>query len=243
MFKPLIKTGVRRLWPARCEPVLVASMGRSGSTLVYDSVVAGMARLRFGPLAEPLRGAVRDTAWSLDTARFHRGRVYKTHDFPHGLGAQSAIRAIFLFGDAGSAARSVLNCETTRGRAWIEEHFEHLRASGSIEDVPHADVLRFGEQLDAWLSFEAVPVLSLRYEDLWADGTEALIGRYVGFPVALPKRKARESAARDFGDREAALSATYGPLDERIAALPSVKANAKAQALLDAARAPGGTAP
>ncbi|MDK3019098.1 hypothetical protein [Pseudodonghicola flavimaris] len=235
MLKSAVREGLKAALPASSPPLLVASMGRSGSTVVYDSLVAGMAAARFGERGSRLTGLVRDTAWHLGGARFHSGRVYKTHDFPYDLSPGASPRVVFLFGSTSAAARSVLRCETTYGPDWIAEHLEHLSAHGALRDVPVRDVLRFGEQLDGWLACETVPVLSLRYEDLWRSGAGTVLSRYAGFPVRLPPQRARESASVDLGAVGRQLMDTYAALDGRVAALPAIRANRKAQLLLDTA--------
>lgn len=232
-MKRLVKQTLRHTLPSMLQPVVVASMGRSGSTLVYNALVEGVARARFGLFASRLAGVVRDVAWDFSSQPFANGRIYKTHGFPDGLTAGDRPRVVFLFGSASDAARSVLHCDITYGRAWIEEHFVHLTATGTIKELPKRDVLRFGEQLDAWLGCEAVPVLALRYEDLWVSGADALLSRFAGYPVSLPARRARASAASDRGVLDAQIAETYAPLDQRIAALPAVQMNARAQALIE----------
>lgn len=239
MLKAVGREFLRAILPSMQPPILVASMGRSGSTLVYSSLVEGMSAKRFGQQSHWLHGLVRDTAWRLAGKRFCNGRVYKTHDFPYELAPGDRPLIVFLFGSASDAARSVMRCDTIYGREWIDVHFEHLSADGHLEEIPERDVLRFGEQLDAWLACESVPVLALRYEDLWTSGAEAMLTRFVGFQVRLPMRRARGSAGMELGDTGVQLTATYDELDARLAALPAVLANKRAKALINNARGSG----
>lgn len=237
-MKSEIKTFIKRRWqtltPSARPPVVVASMGRAGSTLVYDALNKGMGLARFGADTYRNERFVRDVAWTLANARFRKGVVYKTHDFPHELKTVQDIRVVFTFGIPSDAARSVLGCDDKYGRAWIEEHFSHLRADGTFDEVCSRDVLRFGEQLDSWTGLTDLPVLALKYENLWDSGAQDALSRFVGFPVTLPVRKARESAALELGDRAKALRSTYAALDARVAAMPDIITNDKARALIDA---------
>lgn len=238
VLKSIIRKLLKGFLPSTQPPILVASMGRTGSTLIYASLVEGMVVKRFGIRSPRLGGLVRETAWRLCGASYRNGRVYKTHDFPEGLKPGERPLVVFLYGSASDAARSVLRCDTVYGCDWIKEHLEHLRAKGAFEDIPDRDVLRFGEQLDAWLSCEIVPVLALRYEDLWTSGAEQKLSRFVGFPVRLPVRRARESTGMELGETSGKLMATYAELDARVAALPAVLTNDRAKARLEMARGP-----
>lgn len=115
------------------------------------------------------------------------------------------------------------------------QHLEHLQADGAFEDIPNRDVLRFGEQLDAWLACEDVPVLALRYEDLWTSGAQEVLSKFVGLPVCLPARKDRESTGMDLGDTGRQLKATYAALDAKVAGLDPVLANDRAKQIIEAA--------
>jgi len=231
-LKAPVRAGLKVILPSRQPATLVASMGRSGSTLVYNSIVKGVATKRFGARGPALSGVVRDVAWDLSDRAFRRGRVYKTHDLPAGLSAGSSPKAVFLFGRASDAVRSLYRCETVYGPDWIKAHFRHLSAQGCLAEIAEKDILQFSAQLDDWLSFEGVPVLALRYESLWSSGAEALLSTYIGVPVKLPARKARQSANLNLGETEAQICATYKALDARTANLPDIIANTKARALL-----------
>lgn len=232
-MKRIIKETLKHNLSSRLPPVVVSSMGRSGSTLIYKSLCNGMSHKRFGTTRFKTESLIRDEAWRLEDSPLKNGQVYKTHDFPHALIPSDRLRVVFLFGSASDAARSVLRCETSYGPDWTTEHFVHLAATGDIDEVPNRDVLRFEEQLDSWLSIQSVPVVGLRYEDLWNAGTEEVLSHFVGFRVSLPKRKQRESAGMNFGDLESQLASTYAALDKKISALPSVLLNEKARLLVE----------
>jgi hypothetical protein len=180
-----------------------------------------MGRARFGRLT---RGrnigsrVVRDTAWNLREAVLKPGRVYKTHalaeEFPRGAGA----RVIFVFGPASEAALSVHACRERYGEAWIEEHFEHLRADGPFEELATRDVLRFADQLDGWFGLAGVPRLLIHYDALWENAD--VLSAFCGVPVQLPERRPRVGASSVPPEVREQFETTYADLDGRIAALP-----------------------
>ena len=213
-----IESLLRRGLPSRYPPIVVASFGRAGSTMVHDSLCRAMAMARFWRPQGLGHRIVSDYAWDLRDTRLHNGVVYKTHALAHELPVSSRARVIFLFGLASDTVISVLSCRQRYGREWIQAHFEHMRASGTLADLPERDVLRLEEQLDGWLSETRHPVLALRYETLWDH--IGVLSDFVGFPVTLPRRRPRESAVAIGDATVEVVHRTYAALDERITALP-----------------------
>ncbi|OOY06992.1 MULTISPECIES: hypothetical protein [unclassified Thioclava] len=151
-------------------------------------------------------------------ADFHPGIVYKTHGLAEELPDHSGAKVVFLFGSATDAALSVLSCETRYGPDWIVEHFRHLRASGTIDELAQRDVLRFSDQLDGWIGKTSTPRIILRYGGLW-DYQDAL-SDFTGVRVALPPKRARKGAGAADAETRGRFVQTYAALDARIAALP-----------------------
>ncbi len=222
---------IKSALPSTTEPILVASMGRSGSTVAYEALVKAYAAKRLGGILKPWPGFVRDQAWDLKGFEFANGRAYKTHDFP---GAGLGIKTVFLFGRASDAARSVINCKTTYGPEWIESHLTHLKAEGPFEDIPTSDVLRLKEQITAWAWYEGAPILCLKYEDLWSDRSQRALSAFAGLKVELPPKRERASKGQISAEIEAQLSKTYGELDRMIDEMPPIIANHKAQHFINA---------
>ena len=218
--KTRIKRVLQRVLPTAIPPVVVASMGRSGSTLIWDALRRAIAVARFpGPLqAQGLR-LVSDQAWDLDRIRFARGVVYKTHGLASELPENHGVKVIFLFGSATDAALSVRACRDRYGARWIKQHFEHLRAAGPFEDLGARDVLRFGEQLDGWIGKTGTPRMILHYDAVW-DHVQTL-SDFVGVPVRLPPRHPRSSASVADSETRARFAEAYETLDARIAAMPA----------------------
>lgn len=214
-----LKRTLQRCMPSRYHAVVVASMGRSGSTLVYDAIADGMAMARFGRSSGAARRIVRDIAWDLDMCALTPGVVYKTHALAEELPSHRPCKIVFVFGPASDAAISVLSCDRRHGPDWTAEHFRHMRARGSLEELARRDVLRFEEQIDGWLGRSGSMVLALRYDGLWSHADT--LSDFVGFPVRFPARRLRNS----LGDVEAVtierIRSCYARLDARIAALPS----------------------
>lgn len=200
-------------------PVIVASMGRSGSTVCYNAIAQGMARERFGYLSSLKKNATRSLAWDVANYPFKPGTVYKTHALAHELPASFTGKVVFTFGQASDAALSVVACRQKYGDEWVAEHFEHLCANGDFSELGERDVLRFEEQIDGWINLQGHDIMAIRYDALWDHPDE--LAAFLGFPVRLPPKRARQSL--DLVDEAivAGFRKTYARLDAKIAALPN----------------------
>lgn len=216
-----LKRGLQQASLTRLPPVIVASMGRSGSTLIFKAIRDAYSDARFGPDSKFGRRMVSDEAWDLDRVRYRRGVVYKTHGFAHELPPNAGAKVIFLVGSASDAALSVLACRDSKGPQWIADHLLHLRAQGSFDELATRDVLRFGEQLDSWTGPHDAERLILHYDALW-DCVDVL-SEFVGVSVKLPPRRARSGAVAADAKTTAIFRATYAELDARIEAMSAYR--------------------
>ena len=203
---------------SKYPPIIVASMGRSGSTLVYDAVRHSFAERWSKPLSGVVARIMSDAAWDLRHITFRNGVVYKTHGLAHELPACSNAKVIFLFGPASDSALSVLACREKYGEEWIADHLEHLRANGDFEEIGEKDVLRFADQLDSWMGNHDSKRLILHYDAIWDH--QELISEFCGFPVNLPARRPRSGVTNADEATRKKFEATYSELDQRIESLP-----------------------
>lgn len=218
--KTRVKRLIQRVLPTDLPPVIVASMGRSGSTLICDALRDAFARKRFpGIMNSQGSRVVSDPAWDLDVMHFRPGVVYKTHGLSEELPDGSGARVVFLFGSATDAALSVLACRDRFGEDWIKLHFEHLRASGTFDELGDRDVLRFGDQLDGWLGKSGTPRIAMHYDALWDH--QRTLSEFVGAEIQLPKRRARSGSKAADAATRARFADTYAELDAKIASMPT----------------------
>jgi len=166
-LKAWAKPRLQAALPSAFSPLIVASIGRSGSTLLWDAMRQSMAAVRFPWNPKLGLKIVTDTAWDLEDTAFAGGVVYKTHDLPRSSLAGTGAKVVFVFGPASEAALSVVSCRDRFGDTWIEEHFAHLHATGEFDELPVRDVLRFEEQFKGWLALSGVPRVMIHYDALW----------------------------------------------------------------------------
>lgn len=199
------------------DAIVVASFGRAGSTLIYTAVTEAMASAQYGRCTRLTRRLSQDDDFDLPPTKFRSGVVYKTHDYPTFLDSPGGIRGIFLFGSALDAALSVHAQKDLRGEDWVQRHFDHLRRPYRYDDIFKEDVLGFREQCISWMGCDKVPILCLRYEDLWDNVDQ--ISKFCGVEVTLPERRARKS--KDVpSENMLATQQVYGPIDAALARLP-----------------------
>lgn len=215
-----VESWARGELPSTLPAFVIASFGRSGSTMLTDAMIGAVTRHRFAVSTRSRRRIIGDTAWNLNETALHGGIVYKTHDFPWTDPPTAEVRPIFIFGSAVQAARSLHVCRSTFGDEWLQRHYEHLRYKGKPEDFLDDDVLDFRRQTEAWRSYSGVNVLCLRYEALW-DNIERL-RKFTGLDhMFLPARHARRPKTLP-AEIEARIERTYRPVDEYLSTLPHV---------------------
>lgn len=197
-------------------PIVIASMGRSGSTLVYDAVVDAV--IASSPLRRifGLKKLTADWSWSLGEKTLQNGVVYKTHDYPDNLSA-SKVRCVFLFGSCLNAATSVHSAIERFGPEWVDKHFEHLKSDGKLNELFERDVLGFENQIRCWATTETSPTLCLRFDSLW-DNHE-MLNDFLSMTVQLPPRRPRKIEAYD-PKILSELETVYNSIDARIENLP-----------------------
>lgn len=192
--------------------VIVASNGRAGSTLTYSALMEGLNKTDPRPVKRA-RFVPR-----LAHAEHSAPCLFKTHDFPAALGAwPEATRAVFCFGNTQDSALSVYSAKSRYGDEWVTEHFEHLQATGSFDELFERDVLQQARQVKEWAIFEQVPVLCVHYDALWDH--EETVSDFTGIAFKAPPRRAR--VAKDIpSDLRQAAERLYGPIDALINQLP-----------------------
>ncbi|SLN21715.1 hypothetical protein ROA7450_00786 [Roseovarius albus] len=205
--------------------VIVASMGRSGSTMLTQSLSALARKQWHGPLGtvfgiRPEYDDVFTFEESLADAPLTPGIICKTHDYPDDLRqATRDFRAVYIFGSAYESALSVHSCLDRRGADWVEEHFRHLKSTSNIAHLFDCDALNMARNLASWATFDAATVLCIRYETLW-DRVDQ-VAEFTGYRFQPPPFEKRAPKAIE-PDLAAKAHAVYDPIDAIIETLPDI---------------------
>ena len=192
--------------------IIVASIGRSGSTLTTKTLTAAAQTI--------WRDRPSEFAASLSKAKLARGTICKTHDYPAALtGRTGKAKALFIFGSTIDSVISVHSCIDRKGPEWIDRHLKHLQSDGHIDDLFNYDVLMLGPQIKTWATFDGIPTLCVRYDKLWDHAAE--IAAFTGYDFDLPAFEQRTPKTLDDGLMAKARQ-LYEPLDDIVMKLPTI---------------------
>lgn len=177
-------------------PIIVASTGRSGSTMLFETIQSCLIANRFKLLSRnkkinkklvKLAGCYMDR---LEDVFHNASPVKKTHALFDSEKVANKAKYIFVYGSPFESALSVDEKYEDEGPMWLDEHLYHLESEGDISDLFKKDILRYEDQLKAWLRSESDQVLCVPYDKLWEK--QAIISDFLGFEVILPNKKARK---------------------------------------------------
>ena len=218
--KGVIKKAIgKRLSPLDIA-VVVNSYGRSGSTMLLDSIkrssVPNSSRLRY----ELIRRGVSIHAWTLDSIKLKKGFYYKTHDYPPENAFDDHVRMIYVFSNPIDVIMSLWQIYKSGGEKWIQQHYEHMKVPyGNFENILSEDQLNLEKHFDAWLAEDRYSIAFVRYDQLWSHQED--ISNYFGFQVKLPSYRERNAIAVPDKGVIRQLEKTYGALNRKINDVPS----------------------
>ena len=202
-------------------PILVASMGRSGSTFLFSSIISSLARERFPFL--PLfigRTLCNGTMWYQGNKLF-KGYVHKTHCLANQFSVKNPCKIIYTFSRPSDSVLSVITRKEKYGFRWISEHFHNLQAKGKYEELPFSDILRISENLYGWINKKDVSLLIIRYEKIWEYQSE--IEDFLSLKLNLPKFRERKKHSKEAENLKKTIRNTYYELDLAVSKLPDIQ--------------------
>lgn len=184
---------------ANDSPVIVASSGRSGSTMLFRSIQTSYFTHKSNSLYFNLAGRIIPSKYLLrlselyldsfaDFPRFY-APIQKTHVLCDYNYTRSA-RCIFVFGDPLESALSVYQQSQLKGPQWAAKHLCHLQSNSSIDALFQQDALNYEQQLKSWMHPD---VFYLHYLDIWKYKNE--LSRFLGFTLILPPQLNRTPKA------------------------------------------------
>ena len=219
--------------------VIVASMGRCGSTLLVNNLAKGYrrqkSRLDIVRLDDHINPDYHTTNESIERGfdgeeaeklggQYLNGYVYKSHDIaPDWL--PEHVKVIYLFGDPVDIVFSAKQLDEINltgvdsNFTSLDLHIRNLR--GNYKDkgfLFEKDVLRLEKNFDSWFRKQSFPVLALRYETMWEH--QDAIRDFTGFlDFRLPPYKERKKLIDNFQLSEvASVKKTYKDLSGKIKA-------------------------
>lgn len=194
--------------PIPSNAIVVAGLGRCGTTIVYDSIrkqgfkrqASFLSRLDTETLLEP-------------------GVVYKTHGYPP-ESLPGHVKLIFMFGNPFDIVISAHR----RINEWGEKHHQHLGSGAFVhnDSVFYEDTMRLENLFDAWNQKRGFTFASVRYERLFDESLLRRLNEYLGFQLQLPPQRRRQSDWTSHPQKDQ-LRKVYSQLNEKIEAAESFK--------------------
>jgi hypothetical protein len=169
-----------------CPSFLIASTGRSGSTMLSHYIMHISFKSKFRLKKVPR--FVFFPAFYGDKPKYLPGAVYKTHSLSDQV--PNDVLSIFIYDDPVTTYESFYNCVKKYGESWGRQHLKNLGSQwqGSLFDKEH-DILNYEKQLESWKGKNNC--LIIRFTNLW--DYEASINAFIGVSGSLPPKKKRSS--------------------------------------------------
>lgn len=182
-------------------PIVVASCGRSGSTVLFKSISKACVRKAFKPF--DLEEKIRTYAWRTRDIKIRNGIIYKTHDLPTAKLLNSNAKIIYTYDKPKKVVASVLRKTKTQGINWFKKHAKHMRGKGNIDEVVAKDTLEIERNISEWLSLKRDKILRIKYDEIWSNSEQ--ISEFVGCNVELPERRPRKSSTEILTNSQAEM--------------------------------------
>ena len=214
IFKYVIRLIINTCFLSKRPPIFVASIGRSGSTLMYKTISKSLAKERFRFLPSGLGAKLAGGGMWSNYKKLINGVVYKTHLMPKDLQKHKKAKIIFLFSTPSDVVLSVISNKSRLGNKWISKHFKHLKVEGKFNDLSTKDILKIEEQIESWKSIKGLQRIILRYEKIWDYQSE--IEDFLNLKLNFPNRKNRKEILLEAKFQREACIKLFENLDKKV---------------------------
>ena len=184
--------------------VVVASVGRSGSTLLTDAIVSVLKD----------QNTIFDRihpGWRL---RYHMedfriphipGTAVKTHSLP--IVCNPKNLHIFIFTSYSAIVASLDRQLKSAGHDWVHKHLGHLHSIDyNYESITDHDIIGYEKQLADWHSAQ-VPLICVKSHALWKKQPD--IEEFLGLQLAFPEPREIKPLKRDLSENMRRLDDIY----------------------------------
>lgn len=183
----------------RKNTIIIAGLGRSGTTLLYNSIIQNHYYKKQDSLIK-----------FKEQNEFKKGYIYKTHDYPPIKDLPSHVKIIFMHGNIYNIVISTHR----KINEWSKKHHSHLNSKNyeSNNQIYYKDTLQLEKQFDYW---KAAGFMNVAYEQLYSQETQNRLSSYLGFKLKMIKQKKRKSyySNHPFLD---AIKQTYRSLHDKM---------------------------
>ena len=224
--------------------VVVAGLGRCGTTLLMDAIIRSRTIHYYSRYGSRNTRYYRHVAEGGETPKRKRklrllsfghivwsakySHVYKIHSYPFpDRPLPPHVRVIWMFGNPMMIAASLSNRflhDPAKRKDFLLKHILNMETPcyKYHDDVLTRDIYMLERHFDTWHRPHAFPFLSVRYEAMERAEVRQAIADFVGFPLQFPRWEERRTKWRSHPQR-AQLEAAYGRLHAKVEAAEDVK--------------------
>lgn len=197
------------------ESIVINSYGRSGSTMLAESIATSAVPGQSNYFNRFRRKILYYTAWNLNSDCNTPNLIYKSHDYPPQVDTTSK-KYIYIFSDPTEVVLSLLRVFEEKGEIWMRQHFENLKSKyvDNFLSIINHDTLNLERHFDCWLSEKRLRVAFVRYEKLWEN--EKKLSEFIGFSLKLPQYKERKARQQYDPQVITKIRSTYYSLNSKI---------------------------
>lgn len=170
------------------HPVVVASCGRSGSTMIFNTIAK--SSIKFNGIIQS--HWIKKKIWNIDQKKY-KGIVYKTHDTPPSDDKVS-VKYLYVYDCPVKVLASTIR-KAEKNERWWRNHKKHMNSNcKEIEKLKQKDCLKIKENIIKWNKFcsNRVNAMSIKYDSIWEKEKE--IEDLIGVKISLPEKKQRKSS-------------------------------------------------
>ena len=195
--------------------IVVAGIGRSGTTLLRQSLITNHGLLSDNRYTNASGIMFLD---DYKAEHYWRGCVYKTHSFPATHELPEHVKVLWMFSNP-------FECVVSSARAFKGlNHYKNCQSphAGKHARIFHEDVLLMDEHFRRWYRPQCFTFASIRYESLYDRRTINQVSRYLGFELKLLPYQPRKSNLEDHPQKQTIIT-TYRHVYERYLAAYDLK--------------------
>ena len=197
-------------------PIIVASMGRCGSTILFDVIRDSLAKEIFPFLPLPIARIFCQGSLWLPGKKIFKGFVHKTHSRGKNFPLNSNPKIIYIFCIPSDSVLSAISQKSRKGKGWLLDHCNNFEVNGNYEDLAFHDVLRIEDNIKEWRNKKNTKILFIRYEKIWQYRHK--IEEFINLKIKLPKYKSRRSLSKEAKLLKETCKKNYSYLDKIVKA-------------------------
>jgi hypothetical protein len=172
-------------------PVVVASCGRSCSTLLTHAIAKSATKVNIKIGNYVAQHGIVMYVWNVRNVNPQKGLVYKTHDYPPSKDF-AKTKFIYTYSDPYKIIASLHRKQKELGKEWIRDHAKRLKNEvEKVEESYRKDAFGLEDNFNSWRKKENLDLLLIRANCIWEKKEK--IQNHIGMKINLPEKRKRKS--------------------------------------------------